>query len=151
MRFNFLCIAHRQQLEAEASKAIRLWQDGFETGQFFCEQGLWSEAVCHIGCAFEAADILLTNKSIDSGVAYEWFYRSALMLATVFGRIDSPIQAQEVLFMAIDRMQRELNITPEHRSRIMLYIDELHRPLNGLNMMSVSSELAGRQPNSLLH
>ena len=87
MKFSFLCDAHRQELNTNITKAIRFWQEGFDAGQFFNEQGLLIETIPHAGCAFEIAEILVTNKEIDVAVAYEWFYALTLLLANAFNNL----------------------------------------------------------------
>lgn len=102
MKLSFLCDAHRQELTINVTKAIRFWQEGFDTAQFFNEQGLWIEAIPHAGCAFEVSEIFVTNKEIDFTVAYE------------------------VMALAIDRFDRELGVTSIDQKLVMDYLNKLH-------------------------
>ena len=111
MKFSFFCDAHRQELNKNITKDIRFWQEGFDTGQFFNEQGLSIEAIPHAGCAFEIAEILVTNKEIDVAEAYEWFYASTHLLADAFNSLGYNGEAYEVMALEVERFDRELSLT----------------------------------------
>ena len=126
MKLSFLCDAHRQELTINVTKAIRFWQEGFDTAQFFNEQGLWMEAIPHAGCAFEVAEIIITNKEIDCAMAYEWFYASTLLLTDAFTSLSYTEEAYEVKALAIDRFDWELSVTSIDQKLVMDYLYELH-------------------------
>ena len=126
MKLSFLCDAHRQELTTNVTKAIRFWQEGFDTGQFFNEQSLWIEAIPHAGCAFEIAEIFVTNKEIDHSVAYEWFYASTVLLAEAFHSLGYTDEAYEVMALAIERFDRELNLSGVDQTLVMDYLNKLH-------------------------
>ena len=126
MNLSFLCDAHRQELTTNVTKAIRFWQEGFDTAQFFNEQSLWLEAIPHAGCAFEAAEIFVTNKEIDYTVAYEWFYASTILLAKAFDSLGNTDEAYEVMGLAIERFDRELALSNVEQKLVMDYLNKLH-------------------------
>ncbi len=126
MKLSFLCDAHRQELNANVTKAIRFWQEGFDTGQFFNEQSLWIEAIPHCGCAFEIAEILVSNKEIDAAVAYEWFYASTQLLANSFNSLGYKEKAYEVMGLAVERFDRELAVSSADKTLVMDYLNKLH-------------------------
>ena len=126
MRFNFLCAVHRQQLESEPSRAIRLWQDGFDTAQLFCEQSMWAEAISHAGCAFETADIILSQRFINYMVACDRFCYSTLLISEIFSRLEYKDEAKQVLSMAMGRYERELNLSVLGRDTIIDCLNRLH-------------------------
>ncbi|MDA9570097.1 hypothetical protein N9R62_03010 [Porticoccaceae bacterium] len=126
MNLSFLCDAHRQELTTNVTKAIRFWQEGFDTAQFFNEQSLWVEAIPHAGCAFEAAEIFVTNKEIDYTVAYEWFYASTILLAKAFNSLGNTDEAYEVMGLAIERFDRELALSNVEQKLVMDYLNKLH-------------------------
>jgi hypothetical protein len=126
MNLSFLCDAHRQELTTNVTKAIRFWQEGFDTAQFFNEQSLWVEAIPHAGCAFEAAEIFVTNKEIDYTVAYEWFYASTVLLAKAFNSLGNTDEAYEVMGLAIERFDRELALSNVEQKLVMDYLNKLH-------------------------
>ena len=126
MKLSFLCDAHRQELNANVTKAIRFWQEGFDTAQFFNDQGLWIEAIPHAGCAFEIAEILVTNKDIDAAVAYEWFYASSHLLANAFNNLGYKVEAYQVMGLAVERFDRELAVSSADKTLVMDYLNKLH-------------------------
>jgi hypothetical protein len=126
MKLSFLCDAHRQELNANVTKAIRFWQEGFDTAQFFNDQGLWIEAIPHAGCAFEIAEILVTNKEIDAAVAYEWLYASTQLLADAFNNLGYKEEAYEVMGLAVERFDRELAVYSADKMLVMDYLNKLH-------------------------
>ena len=126
MKLSFLCDIHRQQLEGKTAQAIRFWQDGFDTAKFFNEQFLWTDAIPHAGCAFETAEILITNKEIDTAVAYEWFFASAKLLVDAFEGVGYRSEAIQVIGMAISRFDRELTVADTDKTLILDYLLKLH-------------------------
>ena len=126
MKLSFLCDAHRQELSNNVTKAIRFWQESFDTAQFFNEQRLWVDAIPHAGCAFEVAEIFITNKEIDYTVAYEWFYASTLLLADAFNSLGYTDEAYEVMGLAVDRVDRELTLPSVDQKLVMDYLNKLH-------------------------
>jgi len=126
MKLSFLCDMHRQQLESKTAQAIRFWQDGFDTAKFFNEQFLWTDAIPNAGCAFETAEILITNKEIDSAVAYEWFFASAKLLVDALEGLGHRHEATQVIGMAILRFDRELTVADTDKTLILDYLLKLH-------------------------
>ena len=126
MKFSFLCDMHRKQLESKTAQAIRFWQDGFDTAKFFNEQFLWTDAIPHAGCAFETAEILITNKEIEAAVAYEWFFASAKLLVDALEGLGYGLEAIQVMGMAISRFDRELTIAGTDKTLILDYLLKLH-------------------------
>jgi hypothetical protein len=126
MKFSFLCDAHRQELTTNVTKSIRFWQEGFDTAQFFNDHGLWIEALPHAGCAYEVAEIFISNREIDIAVAYEWFYASTLLLTQAFDTLGYKEEAFEVLGLAVERFDRELGIPDTDSKLVMDYLNKLH-------------------------
>ncbi len=60
-KLKFLCDSHRGALSEKSSLAINCGQNGFDTGQLFHDQQLWREALPHLGCAFESAEIMIST------------------------------------------------------------------------------------------
>ena len=95
MKLSFLCDAHRQELTTNVTKAVRFWQEGFDRTVLWTKFVDWSHTPC--GCAFEIAEIFVTNKEIDHSVAYEWFYASTVLLAEAFHSLGYTDEAYEVM------------------------------------------------------
>jgi hypothetical protein len=117
---------HRQQLESKTAQAIRFWQDSFDAAKFFNEQFLWTDAVPHAGCAFETSEILITNKEIDTAVAYEWFFSSAKLLVDALEGVGHRHEATQVIGLAISRFDRELIVADTDKTLILDYLLKLH-------------------------
>jgi len=109
MKLQFLCGNHRLELERSLPKAMQFWKAGIDTGQFYCDHLLWLEAIPHLGCAFETAEILLSNSTIDHENACKRFSDTALLLASTFTNVIRIADAEEVIWMAINRLERELS------------------------------------------
>lgn len=131
MKLRFLCGVHRVRLVEKPDKAINCWQDGFDTGQYFCEQSMWEEALPHVGCAFEAAGIMLTTRAVavESGCAI--FCASALLLIDVFARLGCAEECQAVYWMATERLTRELSLHPGSQANIGAHLEALYSHLQG--------------------
>lgn len=127
MKLRFLCGAHRMELTQKPEKAINCWQNGLDTGHFFCEQQMWKEALPHFGCAFETSEILITTRTVDSKCAYELFTYSALLLIDAFGKLGCADQCQAIYWMAIKRLTRELSSQPEAQACITPHLEHLYR------------------------
>ncbi len=132
MKFSFICDLHRSQLQNNAAQAIRFWQDGFDTAQFFNGQCMWSDAIPHAGCAFEIAEILICKRKIEMAVAYEWFFASTKLLTEGFLALDYLKEAAKVLDLAISRFDRELTIVDSDKNLILDYLLKLHYSENYL-------------------
>ena len=132
MNFKFLCPAHREQLQSKIGKAIRLWQVGFDTGQFYRDHLLWHDAIPYLGCAFETAEILLTNNHLEHELSCEWYTSSAMLLASTFVNINSHRQAEEIMWMAIKRLEKELVRNSQSNIWINRYLEQIYSQLRSL-------------------
>lgn len=157
MKIQFLCPAHRQQLQKDVSKAIQFWQVGFDTGQFYRDHMLWSDAIPHLGCALETAEILLTNQTVESEVSWDWFSTSARLLASAFININCQTQAREVIWLAINRLEKDLQWNPVRHKWVDRYLRLLYGELNNLIGPSCVDRGVGQQmskaaqPLTLMH
>jgi len=140
MKLRFLCGPHRVELTRKPEKAINCWQDGFDTGQFLCDQKMWQEALPHLGCAFETSEIMLTTKVVEPECAYELFTYSASLLIDAFERLGYVDQCQEIYWMAVKRLTRESSCHPEAQTCIAQYLEHLYRHIQ-------HSDSTGHQPD----
>lgn len=132
MKMQFLCKNHRSQLEINESKAIHFWQVGFDTGHYFRDLMLWMDAIPHLGCAFETAEILLSRDMIEHNVACELFAKSALLLASTFSNLGHLNEAERVCWMAINRLERELANHPSNSEPVNVHLRDLYTQLEEL-------------------
>ena len=128
MKLRFLCANHRLELEKNMDKALKFCQTGFDTGQFYSDGALWADAIPHLGCAFEVAEILLTHSAIDKEVSCDWLTTSAHLLAHSFNSLHYASEAEGIIWMAINRLEKRLRQNPSHvlwmgRYLLLLYTD----------------------------
>ena len=108
MNYKFLCSSHRTYLLQNPSRAVGFWQTGFDTAQVFCDDGQWSEALPHIGCAYEAAEIILMTKPIVTAGTFELMTSSTVLLAFTFLKLGNEEDARDVYLASIKRLENEL-------------------------------------------
>lgn len=149
MKLQFLCANHRSQLENNVTKAIQFWQSGFDTGQFYLDHMLWHDAVPHLGCAFEIAEILLSNKMIEPEVACRWFSQSSILLASTFNNLRYSSEAEEINWMAINRLKEELAQNGYKNQWIKSYLQEQYLNLNKLLTSTEGSSQSPAKPEAL--
>ena len=58
MKLRFLCAAHGVDLANSPERARTCFETSLDTGYLLTEQGFFEEALPHLGCAFEAAEIV---------------------------------------------------------------------------------------------
>ena len=138
MKLRFLCESHRAAITQKASLAINCWQNGFDTGQTFYDQKLWSDALPHLGCAFESAEIMMSTQAIDRDNAYQFFTYSAVLLADTFMQLAFIERGREVCLLSIDRLEKELNCFPETQNLIKSQLDILYQSVKQLDFLSLN-------------
>ncbi|MDG1819906.1 MAG: hypothetical protein P8H31_08740 [Porticoccaceae bacterium] len=129
-------------MKHNVGQAIHLWQIGFDTGQFYRDNSLWSDSIPHLGCAFETAEILLTNNHIEHELCCEWLTASGILLAGSFVKVNSNAQAEETIWMAINRLQKELVDSSQSNIWINRYLQQLY---SQLNLVITANPVSNRQ------
>ena len=137
MKLTFLCDSHRGMLSEKSSLAINCWQNGFDTGQLFHDQKLWQEALPHLGCAFESAEIMISTRALDRPNAYELFTCSAVLLADTFMQLKYVERGREICLLTIARFEKELNFFPETQELVKAQLDILYQSIHQLNSLSL--------------
>lgn len=127
MKLRFLCGAHRAELTRSPGKAITCWQDGFDTGQLLSEQKMWQEALPHLGCAFETSEIMIATAAIEPVSAYELFTSSAALLMEAFGELGYAEQRQNIYWITVKRLNRELSCNPQAEASINKNLNDLYQ------------------------
>ena len=159
MKLQFLCGNHRLELERSPLKAIQFCKAGLDTGQFYRDHMLWLEAIPHLGCAFETAEILLSKSksTIDHEDACERFSDTALLLASTFTNAIRVADAEEVIWMAINRLKKELSVDRTKTKWVSRHLanqyQELKRALttNHHLIRSAKRHSSGLEHAGLLH
>ena len=129
MKLRFICATHQQELKLNMDKTLYFCQSGFDTGQFYNDHLQWKEAIPHLGCAFEAAEILLSYNAIDTEVSCDWLAKSALLLAQNFNKLDYQSQAEDITWMAINRLEEQLALDRTQGIWMEQYLTALYAKL----------------------
>ena len=109
MKLHFLCVNHRALIKSDINRAQAVFQAGYGSGNYFFWQADWSEATPHLGCAFEVAEIILTQTITEkeSSRASEWLTMTAILLAYSFNN-NNRKDAEEIIMLIINRVKRQL-------------------------------------------
>ncbi|WP_105102656.1 hypothetical protein [Microbulbifer pacificus] len=108
MNLRFLCANHRLWLMSDTRRAEQAWQDWLERGNLLCEEGQYAQAVPFLGCAFELADFLLSERAPGFSVAVMRFTDSARLLMEAYRQRGESGHANYVLVTSSSRLAREL-------------------------------------------
>jgi hypothetical protein len=129
MKLRFLCANHREWLCRQPGEAVHRYTNSFETGWHLSQQEQWGEALPHMGCAFETAEILMTTRAIAPAGALEWFIQSLAGLTQILLKLDRTTTCIEVYHAAVDRLRKESTqkISPELEASIYQHITRLNR------------------------
>lgn len=110
MQTGFICPQHKQWLFAHPESARAHMQDAMETAVYYRDRKCWSDALAFQGCAFETAEILLTECSgcpIDTITA---FTANAILLSENYVSLDQSQQGLLILQRAQQRLTAELSL-----------------------------------------
>jgi hypothetical protein len=129
MKLRFLCANHREWLQTQPHQAFHACANGYETGWNLYQRGQFKEALAHMGCAFETAEILLTTRAIEPADAARWFIRTLDGLLSTLEHLQLTQSCIEVYQIAIDRLRREASysISPELEASLYQEITRLNR------------------------
>jgi len=129
MKLRFICATHQQELKLNMDKTLQFCQSGFDTGLFYNDHLQWKEAIPHLGCAFEAAEILLSHNTIDTEVSCDWLAKSALLLAQNYNNLHYQSQAEDIIWMAINRLEEQLALDRTQGIWMEQYLTALYAKL----------------------
>lgn len=110
-----------------------------------------------LDCAFETAEILLTYQTVELEVSWDWFSTSASLLASTYININCQIQAREVMWLAINRLEKDLQKNPVVDKWVDQYLRQLYSELNNLIAPDCTDKGIGTQvpkavePLTLIH
>lgn len=134
MKLHFLCVNHRALLQSDIKRALTVFQAGFDSGYYFFWQADWSEATPHLGCAFEVAEIILTQTITEkeSSRASEWLTMSAILLAYSFNNKNNRKDAEEIIMLTINRVERQLLDNPTQAVFCSRHLERLYYALSNI-------------------
>jgi hypothetical protein len=150
MKLQFLCPTHRQQLSTNPSYAISCWQNGVDTARSFIDEQQWNDALIHIGCAFESAEIIMASGAIPRHQACDIFASSALKLADLFIKVNKQQQAQLVYSLTTARLQQERHKHTDCVELIDLLATEIEEKSQRL-MSSIKRQSSANEETVILH
>ena len=155
MNMRFLCKTHREHLLNEPTRAKAFWGIAFDTAQSFYDQCLWSEALPHIGCAFETSDIMLTSKIEDPKQTYELMSSSSVLLAYTLLKVGQVDEARNVYWFTIKRLERELSEGNANYPELQHNLGFLYRCVESLiityRLESDTAQIYGEETDISLH
>ncbi|WP_143735537.1 hypothetical protein [Microbulbifer mangrovi] len=108
MNLKFLCANHRQWLMSDSRRAEQAWLEWTEQGGLLCEEKQYQQAVPFLGCAYELADFLLSERAPGYAVAATRFVDSAHKLMEAYRQYGATGHANYILVGASSRLAREL-------------------------------------------
>jgi hypothetical protein len=128
MKFKFLCANHREWLRGRPDQALHWCANAYDTGRSLSEGEQWDEALVHMGCAFETAEIILTTRAMEPITGLEWFMQTLVGLAQALEKSGHADAVTEIRQAAIFRLRNEatLNMSPEFEARIYMHIMRLN-------------------------
>lgn len=106
MKHQFLCPNHRQELTNKPTRALRSWANTNETGVCLAGVGQHYDALPHLGCAFEVAEIILTGHFVEQDKAVSILTKSALSLAHSLNVLGYEEQRVSVLQLTLNRLNK---------------------------------------------
>ena len=154
MKLRFICATHQQELKLNMDKTLQFCQSGFDTGLFYNDHLQWKEAIPHLGCAFEAAEILLSHNTIDTEVSCDWLAKSALLLAQNYNNLHYQSQAEDIIWMAINRLEEQLALDRTQGIWMEQYLTALYAKLKIYIIKAATAhgpEVNSQNVGSLMH
>jgi hypothetical protein len=135
MKLRFLCANHRMLLQSDIKKALTVFQAGFDSGHYYFWQADWSEATPHLGCAFEVAELILTQtiSQKEASRACIWLTTSALLLAHSFNNINNRREAEDIILLTINRIERQLVNNPTQAVFCSRHLERLYDELANIS------------------
>lgn len=118
----FLCGGHSQQLKRNPNQAIRACQHSYENGLSLLALGQPNDALPHLGCAFESAEIVLSANVIDVTEGAAIFASCSASLARLLINSGNNNQGQTIINLAESRLLSLLSQSPEYSGVILQQI-----------------------------
>ncbi|KGJ90469.1 hypothetical protein [Thalassotalea sp. ND16A] len=122
MKYQFLCSNHGQQLQSSPGRALSCYRDASEHGENLAFSGLHSEAIPYLGCAFESAEMLLEQMSLNVNHYALCFTESAVMLAKSLSLAGLENECDEILNLCVQRLMKVKSLPREILSDCLLRI-----------------------------
>lgn len=142
MKLQFICANHRVRLENDIKTALQFFRSGLNSGEFYLARSEWTEATPHLGCAFEVAEIILT-KSVTGKEAFracDWLTSSTRLLAYSLYNQNYHIEAEDVIWMTINRIAYHLGHNPTQTAWCSRHLESLYGDLASFRKGDLTSD-----------
>lgn len=113
MSQKYLCANHSQQLRNNPKQALKAWSKCYEAGQSMSAMGFNFEALAHLGCAFEAAEIVLSSGYFETYDATTILTSSAATLAKHLLAYGQVKESENIIALTTQRLEQECRKYPE--------------------------------------
>lgn len=130
MNFKYLCATHRQQLQANPTQALRVWSESYENGLVLLAMNRKYDAIAHLGCAFESAEIVLSANVIEVFDSITLVVSSAATLARLLKDLGKLSESTKIIDLTTARLDREATCFPELGAYIKSEIKSVHNFVN---------------------
>jgi len=125
MNVQFLCATHKQQLSTNKTQALRCWRNAYEAGQTFVDMQLPLEALPHLGCAYEVAEIILSKQMLEDFDGVVLLATSTASLAKCYLKMGEAAVAKDIIELTVSRLNQEKIRNKEILPLIQHQIDSL--------------------------
>lgn len=116
----YLCHYHHQWLSDKPRAAKNHMLNNLELAQIAVEEQNMQLAIAHAGCAYETAELVMTQESPALQVSLECFTASAILLSNMLEK------GTCLLSQAQQRLTRELALDTDHPELVKECIISLH-------------------------
>tara|TARA_R110002167_G_scaffold361999_1_gene580817 strand:+ start:13897 stop:14352 length:456 start_codon:yes stop_codon:yes gene_type:complete len=123
MALNFLCPVHRDWVYFHPQEALSYIENSQQQGETLLQQQNWHEAIAHLGCAFEATEILMELQGAAKSFLLSRLTSLAALLANSFKQLNEHHCAQLILQQARDKLQQAADASLGNKPRLT-YIQE---------------------------
>lgn len=123
MALTFLCPVHRDWVYFHPQEALSYLESSQHQGESLLQQQNWHEAIAHLGCAYEATEILMELQGAGKSFLLSRLTSLAILLATSFNQLNEHDCAQLVLKQAQQNLQQAADISLGNKPRLA-YIQE---------------------------
>ncbi|AEE25160.1 hypothetical protein [Paraglaciecola chathamensis] len=111
MSHNFLCPNHRQWLATNPIAAHTHLRETQDTGQYYRDQGAWQQALPYLGCAYETAEIVMSQADRQTSSKVVDFTATAVLLADTLQKLGQKTLSLAIYDQAQKRLKPELTLS----------------------------------------
>ena len=151
MKLRFLCAAHGGELANSPERARTCFETSLDTGYLLTERGFFEEALPHLGCAFEAAEIIFSARGTERERAYSMFTTATVLLSRVYSALNQHEQGAHICQLAVRRLLREASLQPHSEQAITRQLQEIYRYTHQKPSVPVQMRVGSRKASRPAH